>query len=58
MVEGLEYFGDDIDAEAVQQRQKERIEREDMLRAKAAEEVEKKKERIAKGKAEFEEALK
>ena len=53
---GLMGFGDDVRLTA--KRQREEMERVDALRAKATEEVEKKRERIQKGKAEFEEALK
>ena len=51
-------MGFEDDVELIEKRQKEEIERVDALRVRATEEAEKKRERIQKGKAEFEEALK
>ena len=48
----------DIDIEVSEKQQREEIARQDTLRIKATEEADKKKERINKGRQEFEEALK
>ena len=48
----------DVDVELLEIRQREEIKRQDDLKAKSIEEGDKKRERIMKGKQEFEEALK
>ena len=51
-------LADNFDTELEEKKQKDELEREGKIQEKIAEEMEKKKERIEKGKAEFDAALK